>query len=56
MAFATEKSAKATLYHARNRAGGFCDENCMNSEAVNLIFGTESDGSGFLRFGVFPRV
>ena len=26
----------------------------MNSEAVNLIFGTESDGSGFLRFGVLP--
>ena len=27
----------------------------MNSEAVNLIFGTESGGSGFLRFGVLPR-
>ena len=26
----------------------------MNSEAVNLIFGTESGGSGFLRFGVLP--
>ena len=42
------------LHKPRNRAGGFCDENCMNSEAVNLIFGTESGGSGFLRFGVLP--